>query len=144
MKIFACLLAAAALLLAADSKLGKPLTLKSPVAVDTVLANPATYLNKTVQVKGKITSVCQEMGCWMELAGDSGKTLRIKVEDGAIVFPKDGAGRTAIAEGKLVKIDAAAAASEHAEHHKDAKPADSATAKPAAYQIAGTGAIILE
>lgn len=128
MKIFACLLAAAALLLAADSKLGKPLTLKSPVAVDTVLASPAKYLNKTVQVKGKIASVCQEMGCWMELAGDSGKTLRIKVEDGVIVFPKDGAGRTAIAEGKLVKIDSAAAAAEPSP----------------AYQIAGTGAIILE
>jgi hypothetical protein len=128
MKIFVCLLAASALLLAADSKLGKPLTLKSPVSVDTVLASPAKYLNKTVQVKGKIASVCQEMGCWMELAGDSGKTLRIKVEDGVIVFPKDGAGRTAIAEGKLVKIDSAAAAAEPAR----------------AYQIAGSGATILE
>ena len=31
----------------------------------TLLAHPADYVGKTVQVKGKIAEVCQEMGCWV-------------------------------------------------------------------------------
>ena len=89
----------------AEVKLGKPLELKEPMTVAAVTAKPAAFVDKTVQVKGKVTEVCQMMGCWMALADtDSNQTIRIKVKDGDIVFPKDAAGKIAIAEGKLVKI----------------------------------------
>ena len=45
------------------------------------------------------------MGCWMELTNDAGQRVRIKVEDGDIVFPKDSAGKTALAEGKFTKTE---------------------------------------
>jgi RecJ-like exonuclease len=117
MKLLFAALAAASLLCAADVNLGQPLTLKQPVAISALLAKPADYVGKTVQVKGKIAAVCQDMGCWMEITDDKDTKIRIKVKDGVIVFPKDSAGKTATAEGKFSKQDSG-------------------------YQIDGTGAVI--
>ena len=62
--ILAAALATSAL---AEQKLGKPLTLTKSMAVGDVLANPAPLAGKTVQVKGKVSEVCQMAGCWMSL-----------------------------------------------------------------------------
>ena len=117
MRLLLSSVVAVTLLSAADLKLGKPLTIKEPVSISTVLAKPADYVGKTIQVKGKITEVCQMMACWIDLTNDEGQKLRIKVEDGEIEFPKDAAGKTAVAEGKFSKVDSG-------------------------YQIQGTGAVI--
>jgi hypothetical protein len=148
MKLIAAIAISVCVLAAADNKLGKPLTLKEPIPVSKLLAKPGDYVGKTVQVKGKIAEVCQMAGCWIELAGDDGKTVRIKVNDGEIEFPKDGAGRLAIAEGLLSRIDmtreeAIAAAKHQAE--ESGKPFKEASVQGPVtkYQIQGTGAIIL-
>jgi len=133
----------------AESKLGKPLTLAQPSAIHTILATPADFTGKTVQVKGKITEVCQMMGCWMALVDpdDSTKTIRISVEDGDIVFPKDSAGKTAIAEGTLAKQDLTRdqviAKAKH-EAEEQGRKFDPKQVKQGAtyYEIRGTGAII--
>ena len=111
---------------------------------------PAAYVGKTIQVKGKITEVCQMMGCWMNLADpETGKLLKIKVNDGDIVFPKDSIGKLAIAEGKLVKIELTREqAVEKAKHEAEeqGRKFNPASVKSGAtiYQIQGTGALILE
>ncbi len=87
----------------AEQKLGKPLNNSEALSLASLMASPDQYVSKTVQVKGKVTEVCQAMGCWMNLTDDDGHLLRIKVEDGDIVFPKDSIGKMAIAEGKLEK-----------------------------------------
>jgi hypothetical protein len=92
----------AALVLAADMPLGKPLALKQPVSVEKLMAKPAAYADTTVQVKGKVTAVCEDMGCWMALT-TADTTVRVKVNDGEIVFPKEAVGKFATAEGKFVK-----------------------------------------
>ena len=145
MRLLAAFAATIALLSAADSKLGKPLTVKQPVAIATLLAKPASYVGKTVQVTGKITAVCQEMGCWMYLADDQGRKIRIKVNDGEIVFPHDGAGRIATAEGvftKMTREQLIEQGQDEAESSK--KPFDPASIKSGTveYQIQGTGAVI--
>lgn len=117
-KLSGALILCASLALAADLQLGKPLTLKEQVAIDKLMASPADYAGKTVQVKGKVTAVCEHAGCWMKLAGDSGTTVRIKVEDGVIVFPQESVGKIATAEGKFEAADG-----------KN-------------YEIAGTGAVV--
>ena len=149
MRFVALAFLAVTLLPAADLKLGKPLTLKEPMALATLMAKPADYVGKTVQVKGKITEVCQMMGCWMDLANDAGQKIHIKVNDGEIEFPKDAAGKVAIAEGRLDKLEltkeeATARAREEAEERKI--KFDPATVKGplTIYQIQGTGAVILE
>ena len=136
------------LLSAAEIKLGKPLTVKEPMPLATLLAHPEDYVGKTVQVKGKIVEVCQMMGCWMDLTNDAGQKLRIKVNDGEIDFPKDAAGKMAVAEGKftkseLTKEQAIARAREEAEEKGKVFDAASVQGPVTVYQIQGSGALIL-
>lgn len=119
-KSFAILAICASLSLAAGVQLGKPLTLKEQVSIEKLVASPAEYSGKTVQVQGKVTAVCEHAGCWMKLTDGNGHAVRIKVEDGVIVFPKEAVGKTATAEGKFVPVD-------------DEKKT---------WQIAGTGAVV--
>src|SRR4051794_12204353 len=102
MILLVCLLTFAA---TGELKLGKPLTQKTPLTIAEVLDKPAGYVGKTIQVKGKITEVCQMMGCWMNLVDSDGRMIRIKVEHGQLEFPKDSAGKTAVAEGNLTRIE---------------------------------------
>jgi hypothetical protein len=148
MRVLLSSLFALTLLSAADLKLGKPLTLKEPLPLATVLAKPADYVGKTVQVKGKVTEVCEMMGCWMDLTNDAGQKLRIKVNDGEIEFPKDASGKLAIAEGRFDKLEltkeqAAARAEEEAKDKGRKFDPASVKGPVTIYQIQGTGAVIL-
>lgn len=148
MKYLISILAAAALCFAADSKLGKPLTLTSQTAISDLNAHPDQYLGKVVQVKGQVSEVCQAMGCWMQLVDPATKAaVKIKVKDGEIVFPKTAVGRMAVAEGKLAKIEmtkeqAIAQAKHEAEENKRKFNPASITGPVTIYQIQGTGAVI--
>jgi hypothetical protein len=138
------LIASVAFVKAEDNKLGNPITLKQKTSVSKILSNPAKFEGKKVLVEGKILAVCQGMGCWLDLAGTKeGEKIRVKVEDGEIVFPKDGKGKTVIVEGIVTKIDPKATmehkekmAGEHKEGEKDA------CETTATYQIKGLGAVI--
>jgi len=149
MKILPALLLAA-VTCSATVNLGRPLTLKQPESVNKILSAPGDYVGKTVQVKGKITEVCQMAGCWMSLAdAETGKLLTIKVNDGDIVFPKESIGKLAIAEGKLVKMEltreqAVSKARHEAEEQGRKFNAASIKSGATVYQIQGTGAVILE
>lgn len=147
MRLLAAFVAASAILSAAVN-LGAPLTQKDQVPISTLTAKPADYVGKTVQVKGQISEVCEKMGCWMMLVDTASKAkVRIKVKDGEIVFPKDAIGKTAVAEGKFVKIELSKeqaierAKHEAEENNRKFDPA-SITGPQTIYQIAGTGAVI--
>lgn len=135
----------------ADSKLGKPLTLDQPSSIQQILQNPGDYAGKTVQIKGKITEVCQMMGCWMALADttDSTQSIRVQVKDGDIVFPKDSAGKIAIAEGTLTKQDLSreqvvAKAKHEAEEQGRKFDPKKITKGSTYYEIKGSGAVITD
>ena len=132
----------------AGQQLGKPLTLKESSTVARVTADASNLAGSTVQVKGTVAEVCQMMGCWMALTG-GGKSIRIKVNDGDIVFPKEAVGRTAIAEGKLTKIELTKEqAIERARHEAEEQGRKFNPAKVKGgltiYQIDGTGAVLLD
>ncbi len=135
---------------ASELKLGKPLTVKEPVSIERVYAEPGKFLDKTVAVKGKIVEVCQMAGCWMNLVDAAGgKMIRIKVNDGEIEFPKNGSGKMAIAEGTLTKVELskerAIAEAEHEADEAGRKFDPAAVKGPVTrYQIKGTGAVILD
>ena len=139
--IGACVVAVAAVTLAADTKLGAGVTLKDATPVKALIENPADYVGKTIRVDGVATAVCEHMGCWMAIApeGDpNGTTVRLKVEDGVIVFPVSAKGKKVSAEGVFEEIgakdaEAKEAAGEHAK--KDPKASRS-------YQLKGTGVVI--
>lgn len=74
-------------------------------SVAKIMANPDAYVGKTVRIEGKVTDVCPMKGCWMELEEQGGANrMRVRVEDGVIVFPVDAKGKSAVAEGKLEAI----------------------------------------
>ncbi len=87
-----------ALAFAQDTTLGKPLTLAQSATLIQLFAKADSLVGQTVQVTAKVTEVCEMMGCWMDLTDNEGHLLRIKVDDGDIVFPKDSVGKTAIVE----------------------------------------------
>ena len=132
--IFAAALLAAALPAGAateDTKLGAGVTLKDSTPIASLIDKPADYVGKTVRIDGVATAVCTAMGCWMAVAPESnpkGQTVRLKVEDGVIVFPMSAKGRNVSAEGVFEAIG-----DEHAK--QDAKAS-------ATYQIKATGAVI--
>lgn len=147
MRIWILLSLGAAALCGAE-KFGKELTLSQPTPVATILAAPDTYAGKTVQVKGKVTEVCQMMGCWMQIQ-DGEKGLRFKVNDGEIVFPKNAVGRHAVAEGVLKKTElnrqqAVAWARHEAEERGQKFDAAKIKGGMTMYQIQGTGAVLLD
>lgn len=134
--------------LAVAGPLGKPLELKQQTPIAALEKKPADYVGKTVQVRGKVTEVCEKMGCWMNLVDPATNArVRIKVKDGEIVFPKEAIGKMAVAEGKFVKIELTREqAIDRARHEAEEnnKPFDpsSITGPVTIYQIQGTGAVI--
>jgi hypothetical protein len=128
----------------AEEKYGKGVSLDTKTPIADVVKNPEAFVGKTIRIDGTATAVCAHMGCWMAVSetdkADS-PTVRLKVEDGVIVFPVSAKGKAVSAEGVFERIKAddaegKEAASEHAKHQ--AKP-EAATAK---YQLKATGAVV--
>jgi hypothetical protein len=125
---------------AADTKLGTGVTVTTATPIAVLLERPADYVGKTVRVDGVATAVCAHMGCWMAVAAEgdtSGATIRLKVEDGVIVFPVTAKGRHVSAEGVFEIVGDAGEPKEAAAEH--AKVDTKASRQ---YQLKATGAII--
>ncbi len=126
--IFVSAILTALTLTAAGQTLGKGVTLKTATPVKTILADPDKYLGKDVMVEGEITKVCQMAGCWIMLKdSSSADAIMVKVPDGVIVFPKDGAGKKVAVQGKLEKV---------------ADEAQQEAGSTSPYRIAGSGAVL--
>jgi hypothetical protein len=135
-------------LMAGELKLGKPLDIKTATPITEILANPEKYLGKDVMIEGEITSVCQKQGCWIDVRGASSpEVMRVKVNDGEIVFPKDSAGKKVAAQGRVEKmVLTREQLVEQLKHdaQESGKKADlsSVTGGATIYRIKGQGAII--
>ena len=84
----------------------------------------------------------------MSLASDEEfEELRIKVDDGVIVFPIEAKGKRAIAEGVFNKIEMTleqtlAYAKHHAEEHNEEYDPSTITEPRTYFQVKATGAVI--
>ena len=125
-----------------ETKLGKGVSLREATPIASLTAKPKDYVGKTVRVEGIVRAVCAEMGCWMSLvveeADPSSPTVRLKVDDGAIVFPVTAKGKKVSAQGvfeAIAPMDAESkeTAGEHTKQDPNASPQ---------YQIKATGAVI--
>jgi hypothetical protein len=133
-------LVSATVVLSADTTLGTKVTVKSVTPIPALVERPESFVGQTVRVEGVVTAVCTHMGCWMAVApaGDpDGPTVRLKVEDGVIVFPVTAKGKRVVAQGVFERVgkdaESAEAAGEHASQ-------DSKASKE--YQVAAAGVII--
>ena len=130
------------------TKYGAGVTLADNTVVSQILANPEAWAGKRVRVEGEVADVCQMAGCWMEVTGDQpGKKIKFKVTDGAIVFPKDAAGKHAVAEGTVRLIPLSLEQTRKVKQHEadeQGKPFDpaSVTAPETLVRLDGIGAVL--
>ena len=81
------------------------------VACGDLLANPASHVDATVRVSGRVADVCQKKGCWMvitpENTTDAKAMIRVTMKDHAFSVDQQGAGGIAQLEGvlKAVEVD---------------------------------------
>jgi len=54
-------------------------------------------------VKGKVESVCQKKGCWMNIVSDNGESMFVKFKDYGFFMPLDLAGKEVIMNGYAFK-----------------------------------------
>ena len=129
---------------------GERPTLSDTTLISAILTEPDAYVGQRVLVAGTVVEVCEKRGCWMQLASDQEfQTLRVKVEDGVIVFPMTARGHAAVVEGVVEKIVLSAdEAREQARMHAEeqGQPFDStATFAPTTtYQLRGIGAVVAD
>jgi hypothetical protein len=134
----------------AGTQSGEELTLSETTPVSDILADPEAFLGQRVLVEATVVDVCEMQGCWLELAGGNDfETLRIKVEDGVIVFPMTARGLRARAEGIVEKLEyteeeALERARYQAEEHGTEFDPSTVTGPETVYQIKGIGAVIEE
>ena len=137
----AVLLAVAAVAGAKTVTYGEGVSEGAFTKVSAILASPDDYIGTTVRVEGTAVGVCAHRGCWLELSSDvEGETIRVKVEDGVIVFPKEIIGETVRVEG-VFKANAPAAAEKTCDR---TKPGEEPVACITTYEVTGTGAVVVE
>ncbi len=139
------LLAAGSALAGDSTRYGEGVTLEKAVSIERLLASPSDYLGQKVRVDGIITGVCKKRGCWMQVTDEKGNGVRIKVEDGVIVFPATSMGHTASAQGVFEGVPVAAQAKKHEGENNDVDKHEACDSKPQGemiYFIKGTGAVI--
>ncbi len=131
-------------------KYGAALSLHDESKVSAILAEPENYLGKKILIEGEVLEVCAKAGCWLEIAGDQAKQkIKVKVNDGEIVFPMTAKGKTAKVEGEVYKIalsaEEALGYQKHlAEEKGVAFDSTSVTGPMTIYQIKGLGAEMRE
>lgn len=128
-------------------KYGEGVTLNDNTAVSEILAKPDAWAGKRVRIEGEVDDVCQMAGCWMAVKSAEGKAIKFKVTDGQIVFPKDSAGKHAIAEGTVRLIPMSLEQTRKMKKHEadeQGKPFDpeSVTAPETLVRLDGIGAVL--
>lgn len=129
---------------------GEALTLTDTTRVSDILDAPQDWVGKKVLVAGTVVQVCQERGCWIQLASDrEHQMLKVKVEDGVIVFPMSAMGHWAVVEGTIEALpitaeQARTQARRHAEETKAAFDSTRVFSDTTVYQIRGLGAFIAD
>ena len=132
----------------AVTEYGQPVTVKEVTKVSEIYDNPEKYIGKDVKVEGMIIAVCARRGCWMEIASDRAhEKIRIKVDDGVIVFPISARGKRALVQGKLESVAMGAEEARkfyaHQAREKGVKFDPSTVTGPVNfYQVRATGAVI--
>ena len=81
--------------------LGAPIRSTNAVALSSIARDATKYANQTVKTEGRVTAVCEAMGCWMEIA-DTNSTAHIRMTGHSFFIPKDASGRRAVLEGTVL------------------------------------------
>ncbi len=89
---------------AAGDSYGASLSASETTAIHDLLKDKESFVGETLQVEGTVVGVCAMRGCWIEIGGEDGESIRFKVNDGEMVFPMAAKGSSVRAEGVWTKI----------------------------------------
>ena len=81
--------------------LGEPIGSRL-VSLADIAKSPAQYENQVVVTSGKVTAVCQEMGCWMELHDGSGQA-HVRMHGHTFFVPKTASGHFARVQATVLR-----------------------------------------
>ena len=80
---------------------GEKITADGAISYDNLLEKMSSADSVAVKVSGKVESVCQMKGCWMNIVSNDPEkaSMFVKFKDYGFFMPKDIAGRKVIMEG---------------------------------------------
>lgn len=83
------------------------------VPLATLMADVERYAGRDITTRGTIVTVCQRMGCWMEMSDEGSVPVRVPMAGHAFFLPRDVAGRPARVQGRVRVVELSAATREH-------------------------------
>ena len=124
---------------AKDKVYGKGVSDGDVTLISTIMDHKDDFQGKTVRISGTAVAVCSHRGCWVDISSDrEGETLRLKVEDGVIVFPKSIVGKPITAEGVFTANHVTEDNHICSREHEGGEEVTCTTY----YQVTGTGAVV--
>ena len=96
-----------------------------------IMAEPAAYVGRDLQVQTRIAQVCQKKGCFF-IATEGAHSVRVAFKDYAFFVPTDSAGKTVTLEGQLVRKSLSP---EQAEHFSSDLGSEAAVQPGAVYEL---------
>ncbi len=126
---------------------GAGITLTESAEIARLHEDAEALEGKLVRIEGTVAEVCPRRGCWVEVVDATNASIRVKVDDGVIVFPLSAKGERIVVEGTLEKVemteDEARAWREHeAKEMGEEFDPTSVTGAEIMWRIRGTGAEI--
>ncbi|MCG6949225.1 MAG: DUF4920 domain-containing protein [Acidobacteria bacterium] len=98
--------------------LGEPLKIDEATPIGEILENPAAFHDREVRIEGRVASVCNEEGCFIEVVPTGGGEGIVVNFPGLVhTFPLDCAGLEAVVEGRFYQKIYPHARVEHWQHH---------------------------
>ena len=86
---------------------GEPISADLPqVSLAQVVADPAAFAGRDIEISGTVTEVCQHAGCWVRIADPSGEDDSVFVKftcpvQGRLI-PLEAVGKPALVQGQIV------------------------------------------
>lgn len=106
--------------------LGERIT--SPIVpLSSIAKDPASYRNRVIATTGRVTSVCREMGCWLEIQDESGQA-HVKIHGHSFFVPRTSPGHLARVQATVVDAAPNAFAGSAGEGHTDSDHCEDPTA----------------
>ena len=84
----------------------------APMSIADAASKVEALKGKPQAFSGRITQVCQKMGCWMVLSADDGKYARVAMHDHSFGIPKESKGE-ALVYGTLTEKDVSKKEADH-------------------------------
>lgn len=97
------------------------------------------------KVTGEVDEVCQKKGCWMNIKGTNGESMRVTFKDYAFFMPMDCSGKTAIVEGVAkIEVTSIADLKEYAKDDNQTKEQIAAIKEPKQELVFEASGVILK